>query len=94
MELDKDWLEGLLKRDWKKRSVARVLEAGGEPAVGQGENYCSLMTRINLRVILGSGVTANRSLLVKQKPPPKQPGSFLDSNSHFYTEIEVSLVKP
>jgi hypothetical protein len=84
-------LETMLKRDPLLRGVERVVNLEKKPAVGKGENYTSLMTRVGLDVVLGSGRRARRSLILKETPEAEGTQLMMKEFALFKTETMVTI---
>ena len=63
--MEREVLESALKRWRKDSSIAAVLSTEGTPAVGKFQNFLSRVIRVTLKVVLGNGRLANRSVVIK-----------------------------
>ncbi|XP_014275115.1 uncharacterized protein [Halyomorpha halys] len=64
--MDKEVLEVVLKKLAKESSIASITEIEAVPALPKGENYSSNILRLTLKVVLGNGRMAKKSLIMKQ----------------------------
>jgi hypothetical protein len=93
--MDRDFeslLEVVLKRNDREKKVEKVLSVEKEDVVTKGDNYGSQMTRVKLRVLLGSGKETIRSVILKELPPTKLNARNLSDWGFFKTEIKVLLL--
>ncbi|KAK9512739.1 hypothetical protein O3M35_001100 [Rhynocoris fuscipes] len=64
-DIQLEYLEALFKRHQRDNGVYRVLWIKKAPAVPDGENYLSTVSRITIGVVLGSGKKRTLSVIVK-----------------------------
>lgn len=69
--MDREVLETVIKRSFKDQAIARVIDAQAESALPKGENYLSMILRIQMKVVLGNGRVTNRNLIVKRREGSK-----------------------
>ncbi|XP_014257226.1 uncharacterized protein LOC106671008 [Cimex lectularius] len=89
MELE--WIETIVKKHEKEKSVARVMAKKCEPAVKKGNNYCSDIVRAKLEVVLGSGKKTTKSVIYKQMPNIGTQRKFIEEYGIFKTEINMYI---
>jgi hypothetical protein len=87
--ISSEWLEVLLGKYEDEKRVAKVLEAKEESVVAKGENYMSQISRIRMKVVLGSGRVTTRCLLVKRLPFEKVKAEMIQEFKFFKNEIKV-----
>ncbi|XP_014278707.1 uncharacterized protein [Halyomorpha halys] len=63
--MDKDILQSALKRNWKENCLEKIISSESAPAVGKNLNFLSTVERLNLKVVLGNGRVANKSIVWK-----------------------------
>lgn len=66
LKMDKEVLEVVLKKLDKESKIATILDMESVSALPKGENYTSTILRITLKVVLGNGRPAKKSLIMKQ----------------------------
>ncbi|KAL1140749.1 hypothetical protein AAG570_000679 [Ranatra chinensis] len=70
-----------------ERNTARILNMKFENAVGPGQNYTSEIIRVRMEVVLGSGRSTKKSLIVKRKI--EKTSSLIDAFNLFGLETEM-----
>lgn len=88
--MDKEYLEILLRTKKNDMQVTKIISLEYTPAVDKGENYMSTMLRYKLVVLLVSGETAVKHLIVKSLPKSENHCAFVKEFSYFKNEIYVS----
>ena len=92
METEPSWLEVILKKEMRENGIERVLSIKTEDVVGKGENYLSLLTRVKMRVVLGSGRITTRTVIVKGTIKDEKTAAYIENMGAFKKEITV--IKP
>ena len=87
--MEASWLEVVLKREARSNAVEKVVSVEREEVVTKGENYASQMTRLKMKVLLGSGLMATRSVIVKEMPSVEISARHLKEWGLFKKEIKV-----
>uniref|UniRef100_A0A0A9Y152 Putative GMP synthase [glutamine-hydrolyzing] n=3 Tax=Lygus hesperus TaxID=30085 RepID=A0A0A9Y152_LYGHE len=87
--MDKEWLETIMKRHDKDRSVCRIISAEYEPAVQEGENYSSVVLRAKFRVVLGSGRETTKFAIIKKIIEVEEQAKLLSEWSVFKVETKI-----
>lgn len=90
MEMDKELLESALRRYGQATTVERVISMEIESALPKGENYLSTIYRATLKVVLGNGRLAKRSLIIKVVPTEKARTELVKNMGVFKSESMVS----
>ncbi|XP_073983337.1 uncharacterized protein isoform X1 [Rhodnius prolixus] len=85
--MDKEYLEILLRTKKNDMQVTKIISLEYTPAVDKGENYMSTMLRYKLVVLLVSGETAVKHLIVKSLPKSENHCAFVKEFSYFKNEI-------
>uniref|UniRef100_A0A0K8TDT1 CHK kinase-like domain-containing protein n=1 Tax=Lygus hesperus TaxID=30085 RepID=A0A0K8TDT1_LYGHE len=86
---DKDWLESVFRRKAYEETPLRVLEAEGGAAVGKNENYLSNLTKMKVTVLLGSGKTKKRTVMIKNRHTGAFMKNFTSKLGVFMREITM-----
>ncbi|BES95779.1 transferase activity, transferring phosphorus-containing groups [Nesidiocoris tenuis] len=87
--MDKEWLETVMKRHDKDRSVCRVISAEYEPAVQKGENWSSIVLRAKFRVVLGSGRETTKFAIIKKIVEIEEQAKLLSDLAVFKVETKI-----
>ena len=88
--MDKAVLEVALKKAIKDVTIQHVLEVETESGVPKGENYGSVILRIKLKVVLGNGRVAKKSLIMKKGKPGEAMKKINQDYSVFANEAKVN----
>ena len=88
--MDKEVLEVALKRFAKNCNLQRIIEVNKEPAVPKGENYSSMISRIKMKIVLGNGRTATRTVIVKEVKPSELSENLENKHNYLRAEAKVS----
>jgi len=89
MELNADYLEGILQRQHSLGWPKKVTGIDSRPAVRKGENYSSDTRRVRLTLQLESGVTKELSIITKEAPESHSRREFIGEVGLFYKEIKI-----
>lgn len=87
MPIKREWLEEALKEDETCRKIIRLDEVSlPELASAIGENFTSVVNRLQVDVVLESGKAHKMSLIVKEYPREGEMLEFLESEAFIDTE--------
>ncbi|XP_014257234.1 uncharacterized protein LOC106671012 [Cimex lectularius] len=70
--MDANWFEAVLKKQEYENNTLRVVNVELEDAVPLGANYASIIKRAKLTVVLGSGRTVTKTVIIKQAHSGKE----------------------
>uniref|UniRef100_A0A023F6I7 Putative ecdysteroid kinase n=1 Tax=Triatoma infestans TaxID=30076 RepID=A0A023F6I7_TRIIF len=87
--MEKEYLEIIVRRKQNDMRVKKIVSVECKPALDKGENFMSTLLRYKLVVLLGSGETAVKHLIVKSLPDTEDHSAFLQEYSFFKNEIHV-----
>ena len=91
MELNTKWLETILKKEERMKRIEKVIESHVDKVVSEGENYASDLIRVKMTVLLGSGKTATKSVVIKKLPDHEKRAFLIKSRGIFAKEIKVRM---
>ncbi|XP_024085363.1 uncharacterized protein LOC106671002 isoform X2 [Cimex lectularius] len=89
MKVTQEWIELILSKNNRWRSIAKVVGFQIIPGVAKGENYSSDMSRLLVDVLLDSGQRESISIIVKSMPSTEFRRARLTEMGVFLREIYV-----
>lgn len=78
-----------MQEDELKRKILRVDEVSSEAAGGSGDNYTSIVRRLQVDVMLESGKAHNMTLILKEAPTDGEDVAFFKDEGFMETELKM-----
>ncbi|CAH1399046.1 unnamed protein product [Nezara viridula] len=88
-EMEKLMLEAAFERWDQKHKVQGVLSITKEKAVPKGENFLSIVTRLTVKVVLGSGRQVTKRFILKEFPKDEITRSICKNSGIFKLETNT-----
>lgn len=85
-----DILRKIMRDSGVSSDVESIISCESEEAVGHGENYCSNIVKVYIKVKLTSGELFSKILLLKVFLKDLNPNSKNEMKQYFANEVKVS----